>query len=47
MVRCFEETKYKYGTPKFKKVYREDGTLADKQEFLIKEVINNTNSIYI
>jgi antitoxin component YwqK of YwqJK toxin-antitoxin module len=31
--KLFEEIKYEYGTPKFKKVYREDGTLADEQGF--------------
>jgi antitoxin component YwqK of YwqJK toxin-antitoxin module len=35
----FEETKYRHGTPKFKRVYREDGTLVDKKGFFDKKVI--------
>lgn len=36
----FEEVKFKYGVPKFKRVYREDGTLADVVGFFDKEVID-------
>lgn len=35
----FEEVKFEYGTPKFMRVYREDGTLADEKGFFDKEVI--------
>ena len=35
----FEEVKFEYGTPKFKRVYREDGALADEVGFFDKEVI--------
>ena len=33
------EVKFEYGTPKFMRVYREDGTLADEKGFFDKEVI--------
>jgi len=35
----FEEVKFEYGTPKFMRVYREDGTLADEKGFFDKKVI--------
>ena len=35
----FEEVDYQYGTPRFMRVYREDGTLADEKGFFDKEVI--------
>ena len=37
--KVFEEIEYKYGTPKLKRVYREDGTLADEIGYFDKEVI--------
>ena len=37
--KVFEEIEYKYGTPKFKRVYREDGTLVDEKGFFDKKTI--------
>jgi len=37
----FEVTKFNYGTPKFKRTYNEDGTLADEQGFFSKNTIDN------
>ncbi|HIG89153.1 MAG TPA: toxin-antitoxin system YwqK family antitoxin [Candidatus Thioglobus sp.] len=34
-----EEIKYDHGAPKFKRLYREDGTLADEAGFFDKELI--------
>ena len=39
--RVFEVVKFNYGTPKIKQVYREDGSLADEQGFLNKQVIDS------
>lgn len=36
----FEEAKFEYGTPKFMRIYREDGTLADEKGFFDKKVID-------
>ena len=38
--RVFEVTKFNYGSPKFKRTYHEDGTLADERGFFSKETIN-------
>ena len=35
----FEEAKFEYGTPKFMRVYREDGTLADEKGWIDKKII--------
>ena len=35
----FEEVKFEYGTPKFMRVYREDGTLADEKGWIDKKII--------
>ena len=35
----FEEVRYEFGTPKYMRVYREDGTLADEKGFFDREVI--------
>jgi antitoxin component YwqK of YwqJK toxin-antitoxin module len=35
----FEEVRYEFGTPKYMRVYREDGTIADEKGFFDKEVI--------
>jgi len=35
----FEKIKYEYDMPKYMRVYREDGTLADEQVFINKKVI--------
>jgi len=35
----FEEVKFEYGTPKFMRMYREDGSLADEKGFFDKGVI--------
>ena len=39
--KVFEVTKFNYGTPKYKRIYHEDGSLADEQGFLSKQVIDN------
>ena len=39
--RVFEVTKFNYGTPKSKFIYHEDGSLADEQGFLSKQVIDS------
>ena len=36
----FEATDFNYGTPKYKAVYRKDGSLADEQGFLNKQIID-------
>ena len=36
----FEDAKFEYGTPKFMRIYREDGTLADEKGFFDKKVID-------
>ena len=35
----FEDIRYEFGKPKFMKMYREDGTLADERGFFDKEII--------
>lgn len=35
----FEETRYEFGTPKYKRTYREDGAMTDEQGFFDKGVI--------
>ena len=37
--KVVEEIKYEHGTPKYKRTYREDGTLADEQGFFDRKVI--------
>jgi hypothetical protein len=37
----FEATDFNYGTPKYKAVYRKDGSLADEQGFLNKQIIDS------
>ena len=39
--KVFEITKFNYGTPKSKFIYHEDGSLADEQGFLSKQVIDS------
>ena len=39
--KVFEVTKFNYGTPKSKFIYHEDGSLADEQGFLSKQVIDS------
>ena len=39
--RVFEVTKFNYGTPKFKRTYNEDGSLAKEEGFFDRETINN------
>jgi len=39
--KVFEVTSFNYGTPKSKFIYHEDGSLADKQGFLNKKIINS------
>ena len=39
--KVFEVTTFNYGTPKSKFIYHEDGSLADKQGFLNKKIINS------
>ena len=39
--KVFEVTRFNYGTPKSKYIYREDGSLADKQGFLDKKLIDS------
>ena len=36
----FEEAKFKYGTPKYMRVYREDGTVADEKGFFDRKLID-------
>ena len=38
--RVFEVTKFNYGTPKFKRTYNEDGSLAKEEGFFDRELIN-------
>ena len=35
----FEEVEYNFGTPKYMRVYREDGALADEKGFFDREII--------
>jgi antitoxin component YwqK of YwqJK toxin-antitoxin module len=35
----FEEVRYEFGTPKYMRVYREDGTIADEKGFFDRKVI--------
>ena len=39
--KVFEVTKFNYGTPKFKRTYNEDGSLAKEEGFFDRETINN------
>jgi antitoxin component YwqK of YwqJK toxin-antitoxin module len=39
--KVFEVTKFNYGTPKYKAVYRKDGSLADEQGFLNRKIIDS------
>jgi len=39
--KVFEVTRFNYGTPKSKFIYHEDGSLADKQGFLSRKIINS------
>ena len=39
--KVFEVTTFNYGTPKSKFIYHEDGSLADKQGYLNKKIINS------
>jgi len=38
--KVFEVTKFNYGTPKFKRTYNEDGSLAKEEGFFDRETIN-------
>ena len=38
--RVFEVTKFNYGTPKFKRTYNEDGSLAKEEGFFDRKTIN-------
>lgn len=38
--KVFEVTKFNYGTPKFKRTYNEDGSLAKEEGFFDRELIN-------
>ena len=38
--KVFEVTKFNYGTPKFKRTYNEDGSLAKEEGFFDREIIN-------
>ncbi len=38
--KVFEVTKFNYGTPKFKRTYNEDGSLAKEEGFFDREKIN-------
>ena len=38
--KVFEVTKFNYGTPKFKRTYNEDGSLAKEEDFFDREIIN-------
>jgi antitoxin component YwqK of YwqJK toxin-antitoxin module len=35
----FEEVRYEFGTPKYMRVYREDGTIADEKGFFDRKII--------
>ena len=35
----FEEVRYEFGTPKYMRVYRENGTLADEKGFFDRKII--------
>ena len=39
--KVFEVTKFNYGTPKYKRIYHEDGSLADEQGFLNRKIIDS------
>ena len=39
--KVFEVTKFNYGTPKFKRTYNEDGSLAKEEGFLNKQIIDS------
>jgi len=39
--KVFEVTRFNYGTPKSKFIYHEDGSLADKQGFLNRKIIDS------